>query len=171
MLDQSDELRVRRVRGVVSTDDILAARIKHQHVDPREFARHVFAAYAPELTATLRSGDIIVGDSVFGIGSSREQAVTALVAAGVAAVVAPAFGTIFFRNAWNSAMPAIELDAPDLAEGDTVRIDLSRARLTSARGELAFRPPPPLLLDVLRAGGLLASVASRLRDSRSGEAP
>jgi 3-isopropylmalate/(R)-2-methylmalate dehydratase small subunit len=160
MPNSFDELRVRRIQGIVSTDDILPARIKHQHVDPKEFAKHVFSAHTPGFAGTLRSGDILVADSIFGIGSSREQAVTALLAAGVAAVLAPAFGTIFFRNAWNSAMPAIEIDLPDLREGETVRIDLVHARLTGARGATAFRAPPPLLLNVLKAGGLLASISA-----------
>jgi len=160
MLDSRDELRIRRISGVISTDDILPARIKHQHVDPQEFAKHVFSGCAPGFAATLRRGDVLVADNIFGIGSSREQAATALRAAGIAAVLAPAFGTIFFRNAWNSALPAIEIDFPDPREGETIRINLIAARLFTERSELAFRPPPQLLLNVLKAGGLLASISA-----------
>jgi 3-isopropylmalate/(R)-2-methylmalate dehydratase small subunit len=161
MLLFSNKLNVRRFYGVVSTDDILPARYKHQHVDPSQFGCHVFENLRPGWVQTVRPGDIIVSDDVFGIGSSREQAVTALSAAGIVAVIAPAFGNIFFRNAWNTSLPALEMDIPDVKEGEEVHIDLGAARLVTARGEVRFRPPPELLLEVMRAGGLLAAVAAR----------
>lgn len=49
-----------------------------------------------------------------GIGSSREQAAAALVHLGVAAVIAPSYGGLFFRNAFNLGL--LLLTCPDAAE-------------------------------------------------------
>ncbi|MGV7963047.1 hypothetical protein QPK13_18730 [Photorhabdus tasmaniensis] len=60
---------------------------------------------------------MIVCDGIFGIGSSREQAVSTLLAVGISMVIAPAFGRIFFRNAWNLGLLAIEADIKGFREG------------------------------------------------------
>src|SRR3954470_22866685 len=102
-------LRTRNVAGVISTDDIIPARYKHSFVDPADMAKHVFENLLPGFAATLRTGDVILGSDTFGVGSSREQAVSSLLASGVKAVIAPRFGRIFFRNAWNLGLIAIEI--------------------------------------------------------------
>jgi 3-isopropylmalate/(R)-2-methylmalate dehydratase small subunit len=159
--------RARRVHGVISTDDILPARYKHRTVDPAEFAPHVFENVLPGFAATLREGDALVGDDTFGIGSSREQAVSALLAAGVEAVFAPRFGRIFFRNAWNLGLLAIEVDTAALAEGAELELDLEGGRLAAAGAELAFVPVPADLVEIVRAGGLLARLRLELGNDRS----
>ena len=49
----------------------------------------------------LIPGDVIVAGPNFGIGSSREQAASALIKLGIAAVIAPSYGGLYFRNAFN----------------------------------------------------------------------
>ena len=51
---------------------------------------------------------ILVSGYNFGTGSSREQAATALQAAGVPLVLAGSFGDIFKRNAINNGLVCIE---------------------------------------------------------------
>jgi 3-isopropylmalate/(R)-2-methylmalate dehydratase small subunit len=160
--DPERAFRVRRVHGIVSTDDILPARYKHSSVDPADFAPHVFENVRPGFAATIRPGDALVGDDTFGIGSSREQAVSALLAAGVGAVLAPAFGRIFFRNAWNLGLLALELEARDLAEGAEIRIDLEGGRAVAEGREYAFAAVPQDLVEMVRAGGLLARLRRQL---------
>lgn len=155
------QLRARRISGAVSTDDILPARYKHASTNPDELAKHVFEYFLPPGFAPFAPGDCIIADSVFGIGSSREQAVSALMAAGVGALIGPAFGRIFYRNCWNLALPAIEDDLGDCREGDPVQIDLAAGQIVCKGATVAFAPPPPLLLDVYRAGGLLRHVAAK----------
>ena len=69
---------VRLIKGIVSTDDIIPARYKHMYTDPNELSKHVFEAYSPGFIKKIEPGDILVSKSTFGIGSSREQAVSAL---------------------------------------------------------------------------------------------
>lgn len=155
---------VRRLFGVVSTDDIIPARYKHMHTDPDLLAPHIFEAFAPGFVDTVRSGDVLVGDSLFGIGSSREQAVSALAAAGFTAVIAPRFGRIFFRNCWNLAVPAIEVDTALLVGHDSVGLDLDHGHILDRDGNVVvdFVPPPSMLIEMVRAGGLLRTLARSL---------
>jgi 3-isopropylmalate/(R)-2-methylmalate dehydratase small subunit len=160
------ELRCRLVHGVISTDDILPARYKHSHTDPAELSRHLFEHFLDEHARTFRAGDCLVSDSVFGIGSSREQSVATLLAAGIRGVVAPAFGRIFYRNAWNLGLLPIELALPAAKEGDIVEVDLDCCTLTL--GTTIYRLPPvaPEMLAIYHAGGLLALIKQRMEDAR-----
>lgn len=130
-----------QVERPVSTDDILPARYKHMHSDPQLLAPHVFENLLPGLDL---QDCALVSPALFGIGSSREQAVSALKAAGVKAVLAPAFGRIFFRNAWNLALPALERGDPGGAEWE---LDLSGV--------------PEEMLEMVRYGGLLERLRRR----------
>ena len=64
-------------------------------------APHCLEAVRPEFAAQVQPGAVIAAGPNFGIGSSREQAVAALVHLGVKAVIAPSFSGLFFRNAFN----------------------------------------------------------------------
>lgn len=156
--------RVRLVPGTISTDDIIPGRYKHMYTDPRDMAPHVFESLLPGFAATLKPGDALCCPDIFGIGSSREQAVSSLLAAGVTAIFARRFGRIFFRNAWNLGLPVLELRDADLAEGEAISVNLERGSIQRASGDLAFEPPPPEMLKMLRAGGLLASVVARFAE-------
>jgi 3-isopropylmalate/(R)-2-methylmalate dehydratase small subunit len=69
---------------------------------------------------------ILVADRNFGCGSSRENAVTAMVDNGFRAFVAPSFGDIFFNNCFQNGVLPIRLPAE--------RVDALRAALGAAPG-------------------------------------
>jgi 3-isopropylmalate/(R)-2-methylmalate dehydratase small subunit len=162
-------LRIRPIVGPISTDDIIPGRYKHMYTDPRDMAAHVFENRFPGYAATLEQGDALYCREIFGIGSSREQAVTSLLAAGVVAVFAPHFGRIFFRNAWNLGLLAIKLAPCALAEGERVTLDLAAGELHAAAGVQPFHPPPQFMLDMRAEGGLLARVRNQHLTTRPGE--
>ncbi len=64
--------------------------------------------YDPEFVGRTTKGDILVGTWNFGTGSSREQAVTALQAKGIALVIAGSFSQTYLRNAYNNGFICIE---------------------------------------------------------------
>ncbi|EKM58473.1 uncharacterized protein PHACADRAFT_252820 [Phanerochaete carnosa HHB-10118-sp] len=68
--------------------------------------------------ARIRRGVVLVSGYNFGTGSSREQAATALKAAGIPIVVAGSFGDIFKRNAINNGLVCVE--SPELVADLTV---------------------------------------------------
>jgi 3-isopropylmalate/(R)-2-methylmalate dehydratase small subunit len=170
MTISSLRLRIRRVSGVISTDDIIPGRYKHMFTDPAELAKHVFENLMPGFAASLKPGDALHSSDTFGIGSSREQAVSALMAAGIKAVIAPRFGRIFFRNAWNLGLMAVEIDGISPPESEPVDLDVVNGKLIGAFGQATFAPPPPQMLEVVAAGGLLAVVQQRVQSRRSSPA-
>jgi homoaconitate hydratase len=82
-----------------------------------------------------KEGVIIVSGYNFGTGSSREQAATALKAAGVPVVIAGSFGDIFKRNAINNGLVCLE--CPELVEDLTDAYGRDRRRGSGGKkGEL-----------------------------------
>jgi homoaconitate hydratase len=67
--------------------------------------------YDPSFRTVAKSGDILVSGFFFsfGCGSSREQAVTAILAKGIPLVIAGSFGSIFSRNSINNALMGVEV--------------------------------------------------------------
>ena len=125
--------------------------------DTAYIAQHAFEQIDPGFVRRFTPGDVIFAGHNFGINSSREQAVHVMRMLGVSAIVSPAFGRQFFRNAINNGLPVIECDIAGVADGDGVDIDLGRGKLTvRERGiERAFPPLPVEIQSLLAAGGLI----------------
>ncbi|KAJ8072853.1 mitochondrial Homoaconitase [Marasmius tenuissimus] len=85
------------------------AEVVMENYDPK-FASFVASLRQsfPESTPGVKNGAILVSGYNFGTGSSREQAATALKAAGIPIVIAGSFGDIFKRNAINNGLVCIE---------------------------------------------------------------
>ena len=141
----------------IDTDLIIAARYLNTS-EASELAKHVMEDADPSFVNNMREGDIIVAGENFGCGSSREHAPIALKAAGVAAVVAPTFARIFYRNAFNMGLPIFELpEAEEINEGDTIRIDMDAGEIinvTQAK-TYKFTPIPAFMQELVDAGGLI----------------
>jgi 3-isopropylmalate/(R)-2-methylmalate dehydratase small subunit len=111
----------------------------------------------------VRKGDILLAGRNFGAGSSRQQAVDCFKALGVALILAPSYGAIYFRNAVNSAFPVLSgpgleaaVSAGLLQTGDEIEADIrtgSLANLTR-KADLALNPMSEVQFAVWRAGGL-----------------
>lgn len=133
-----------------------------------ELARHCLEAVDPGFATRVRPGDVIVAGESFGIGSSREQAVQALLALGVGAIVAKSFARIFYRNALNLGMPV--LVCPDIKAdpGDDVEVRPIEGVVINHTETQVFtgQKVPPELLEVLSAGGLMPWLARRLARER-----
>jgi 3-isopropylmalate/(R)-2-methylmalate dehydratase small subunit len=127
-------------------------------------ARHCLEAVRPEFAAGVRRGDVLVAGRDFGIGSSREQAASVLVHLGVAAVVAPSFAGLFFRNAFNVGLLLLTCpQAARIGDGESITLDARAGRITRPGGEvLACDPIPAFLLDMVDAGGLVPQLRQRL---------
>jgi 3-isopropylmalate/(R)-2-methylmalate dehydratase small subunit len=63
-----------------------------------------------------QAANILVADRNFGCGSSRENAVWALMDAGIRVVIAPSFGDIFFNNSFKNGFLPIVLPPERCAE-------------------------------------------------------
>lgn len=126
-------------------------------------APHCLEAVRPEFAGEVQPGAVIAAGPNFGIGSSREQAVAALVHLGVKAVIAPSFSGLFFRNAFNLGLLLLTTpDAEQLAEAEQIELDLQTLTLQRPSGQqLVCQPIPGFLLDMVAAGGLMNQLKQR----------
>src|SRR5262249_27329999 len=90
-----------------------------------EQRRAVFSANRPDWVDQVRPGDIIVGGLNYGMGSSRPAA-RSLRNCGVAALVAESINGLFFRNAVNYGLLALECPGISTAceEGQELEISV-----------------------------------------------
>jgi len=144
----------------VNTDVLFPGRYTYARMSPEEMAKHALEDLDPAFAQEVAPGDVVVGGRNFGCGSSREQAVTCLKAAGVGALVAKSFARIYFRNAINSGLLALELpDVVDAIEpGDRIEIDPERGVLVHKGVEHRFPSLPPEVRAILDDGGLIPHV-------------
>jgi 3-isopropylmalate/(R)-2-methylmalate dehydratase small subunit len=151
----------------VNTDVIFPGKYTYTISDPSEMARHAMEDADPEFASKVQPGDLVVAGENFGCGSSREQAVVCLKAAGVAAVIAKSFARIYDRNAINLGLPIIQCaEAVDsIGAGDSVAVDLAVGRLEHAGKSYPFAPLPREVAEILEAGGLVGYVRRRRRVS------
>ena len=71
-----------------------------------------------------REASILLAGDNFGTGSSRESAVTGLMAFGFRSIVAPSFGEIFYTNCFANGMLPVTLGAEVIEEiADQVMLD------------------------------------------------
>jgi len=142
----------------LNTDGIYGKDYTYREdMTPAMMAEVVMANYDPGFAGTAKAGDIIVGGANFGTGSSREQAVTALQAKGIALLVAASFSQTYLRNAFNNGFACVE--CPDLVAhlrqslagpiqaggrtivaGEEIRVDFTSGTIET--GGRAFRFPP-----------------------------
>ena len=149
----------------VNTDLIVPGKYL-ELVDPYEMAKHAMEGIDPDFPTKVSEGDVVVGGSNFGCGSSREHAAIALKYVGVGAVVAKSFARIFYRNAINLGLPALECPGISEAvnEGDSLEIDLTGGKVVNATTgkELEFVPLPEFMVEVLGEGGLVTYIRNHL---------
>ena len=156
--------RVWRLGADIDTDALAPGHAMKHGIET--IAQHCLEAVRPEFARAVRPGDVIVAGPNFGIGSSREQAAAVLVQLGVAAVIAPSYSGLYFRNAFNVGLLLLTCaEAESLQEGEQVALDADAPALRSADGRaLACEPVPDFLMDMVRAGGLLKQLRLRLAE-------
>ncbi len=149
----------------VNTDVIYPGRYLDVY-DPEQMATYCMEDIDLEFKDRVGEGDLVIGGRNFCCGSSREQAVLCLRYAGVPAIVASSFARIFFRNAINQGMPAIECpEAHEAFEtGDEVELDMEAGVLRNlTKGtEVGFKPIPPFMMEIIKDGGLVPHLKKRL---------
>lgn len=128
-----------------------------------EAAQHMFDATRPDWPALVRAGDIMVGGRRFGLGSARPVPLL-LRELGVCCVLAEEFSSLFLRNCINHGLPALAMPGVRAAfdEGNVAEVDVIAARVRNASTghELVGKPYPPLVLELLRHGGVEARLRS-----------
>lgn len=162
--------RVHKYGKNIDTDVIIPGKYCNI-IDQAELGKHALEGLDPEYTAKMQQGDIIVADTNFGCGSSREVAPIAIKGSGTSAVVAKSFARIFYRNALNIGLPIFESpEAVDAVEsGDEIEIDPADGTIRNLTKNQSYKAAafPPFMQSLIEAGGLQPYVEKRLAE-RSG---
>ncbi len=153
--------KVWHVGDDVDTDALAPGAYMQHGIDV--IAQHCLENLLPHFARDVKPGDIIVAGRNFGIGSSREQAVAALKHLGVAAVIAPSYGGLFFRNAFNLGLLLLTYPDTDSLQNQELVAPVSIGLGVNFYPEKHIKtaPIPDFLLDMVRAGGLLNSLKQR----------
>lgn len=158
--------RVWKFGSNIDTDAIIPARYLNTS-EPAELARHVMEDAGSDFPSKVKAGDMIVADSNFGCGSSREHAPIAIKAAGIQAVVAKSFARIFYRNAFNIGLPIFESEEAvnRISEGDNIEIDADSGVIKNitTNEQYSAKPIPSFMQELIAAGGLVEWTKKRIQ--------
>ena len=142
----------------INTDYIITSRRKRESLDPQILRQYLFEEIDPAFAASVVAGDMIVAGKNFGCGSAMEVAVTALLGAGIRAVLARSYSRTYYRNAVNNGLLPVICDTRGIEDGNVLIINRESAMSVRnvTKGEaLAADSLPQIMLDILEAGGLV----------------
>jgi len=149
----------------VDTDAIIPARYLNVS-EAAELAQHCMEDIDVDFIKRIKPGDIIMAETNFGCGSSREHAPLAIKAAGVSCVIAKSFARIFFRNAINTGLPLLECTAAvdNTQNGQTLEVDIASGRINNMDTGMEFtaEPYPQFMAEIIADGGLIEYTKKRL---------
>lgn len=148
----------------IDTDKIVPGQFLKLELN--EAAEHVMEGEDPEFKSKVKPGDILVAGKNFGCGSSREFAPAALKEAGISAVISVFFARIFFRNAINIGLPAIECpDASKINEGDEIEIILNKGQIKNITQNETYYSTllPDEITNILENGGLMNVLKKKMQ--------
>lgn len=150
----------------VDTDVIIPARYLNVS-EVEELAKHCMEDIDAEFMSNVEPGDIIMGTTNFGCGSSREHAPLAIKTAGVSCVVAKSFARIFMRNSINIGLPLLECEeaVEKTDAGDILEVELASGEIVNSTKNITFhaKPYPEFMLVLVSAGGLVEYTKQKIK--------
>ena len=106
-----------------------------------------------------KEGDIVVVGKNFGCGSSRQQAVDCFKALRISAIIAESFGSIYERNAINSAMPILVSEdiTKKIRDKDEISVNFETGKIYDKIQNKTYHAKPfsKVQLEIYKRGGLL----------------
>ena len=133
----------------VDTDVIIPARYLNTP-SAAELSQHCMEDIDADFVNKVRKGDVIVAGWNFGCGSSREHAPL----------------VIKICNAINIGLPILECEeaAEEISAGDKVKVDFGTGEIIDITTGKSYRaqPFPPFIQNIIRCGGLLASLKEEI---------
>jgi 3-isopropylmalate/(R)-2-methylmalate dehydratase small subunit len=139
----------------INTDYIIASRRKRDSLDPQVLRQYLFEEIAPQFAAGVQAEDALVAGKNFGCGSAMEVAVTAVLGAGIRAVLARSFARTYYRNAVNNGLLPVICDTSRIREGDQLRISSGEVYNETTAETIVAEPLPHIMRAIIEAGGLV----------------
>jgi 3-isopropylmalate/(R)-2-methylmalate dehydratase small subunit len=153
----------------IDTDQIYPGRYL-ELVAPSDIAEHCLEGADPTFVQRSGKGDIVVGGTNFGCGSSREHAAITLLHAGVGVVLAESFARIFYRNALNLALPLMVCPGigEHVSDGDELEVDMEEGTVRNlTTGEtLTGQRVTGYALEILKSGGIKPLMRKKMQAAR-----
>ena len=150
--------KVWRYGDHVDTDVIIPARYLNI-ADFEELAEHAMEDIDLNFAPNVQKGDIIVAGRNFGCGSSREHAPMVLKVKGVQCIIADSFARIFYRNAINIGLPALEIgkEVEKIEAGDELEVNLTKGEIKIVNKGIVIntKPLPEFVQKIADFGGLI----------------
>lgn len=150
--------KVWRYGDHVDTDVIIPARYLNI-ADFEELAEHAMEDIDLNFAPNVQKGDIIVAGRNFGCGSSREHAPMVLKVKGVQCIIADSFARIFYRNAINIGLPALEIgkEVEKIEAGDELEVNLTKGEIKIVNKGIVIntKPLPEFVQKIADCGGLI----------------
>ena len=141
----------------IDTDQIYPGRFV-ELTEPEDIKKYAMYGADPDFTKKFKPGDIVVAETNFGCGSSREHAAITLKSVGVSAIVAESFGRIFFRNAINLGIPVLTCKGISklTSTGDRLRVDIRSGRIENLTTGATAQATPlsDYIMHLLERGGI-----------------
>ncbi|MFN2141752.1 MAG: homoaconitate hydratase [Candidatus Promineifilaceae bacterium] len=153
--------RIWKFGADIDTDQIVPGRYAPYMLKEGEDVKdYAFIEARPDFAADAQAGDIIVAGNNFGCGSSREYAPEALRRRRIAAIIAPSFARIFYRNAINLGIPLYESAevAGALEDGQEAGFDFEQSHITAGGRTFALPMLPAFAAEIIKAGGITTYV-------------
>ncbi len=158
--------RVWKYGDDINTDVIFPGKYTYKNMTEEEMAKVALEDLDPEFAKNVKPGDVIVAGKNWGYGSSREQAVKCLKAAGIVAIIAKSFARIYYRNCINLGLPAITIaDVDKFDNGDEVEVDIEKGVIINkTKGfEVRFPPFEGYVMDIIKAGGIINYIRNQIK--------
>ncbi|CAG9945173.1 unnamed protein product [Clonostachys rosea f. rosea IK726] len=136
--------KVHKLEDFIDTDALAPAEVLRPDVTKEELGNACLKYTHSGFAQRVKDGrNIVVAGKAFGVGSSRENAVAALQAAGVQAVIAKSFAFIYGRNQPNLGMLGFVITDEKFHElaqdGKQIVIDMDRRKVLVAGQEFIFQ--------------------------------
>jgi 3-isopropylmalate/(R)-2-methylmalate dehydratase small subunit len=155
----------------INTDIIFPGKYTYEPLTPEQMVEHAMEDYDPNFARTVSKGDIIVAGKNFGCGSSREQAVVCLKAAGISCIIAKSFARIYYRNAINQALPLVIspecsdhiLSNKDELKNELISVDFNNGNVNIKDKTFKFPKLDEQAMKIFEAGGLVEFTKQQLK--------
>lgn len=161
--------RVRKFGDNIDTDIITPGPFLQLPIE--EMKKYAFSPIYPDFYKSVKEGDIILGGSNFGCGSSREQATSVVKALGIKYIVCESMARIYFRNCIGLGIyPIISEGVSEIfEEGDEIEIDLIAGEVKNLKTnkKTYFIPLKGTPLEIFEAGGILSILKKKIENEKS----
>jgi 3-isopropylmalate dehydratase small subunit len=156
--------KVQRLGDFIDTDALAPAEALTGNLSNEELGKFCLKYTHPEFRdRSIDQGlNVVVGGKGFGVGSSRENAVTALQGAGIQCVIARSFAFIYARNQPSLGLLGIVMTDEDFyattIDGANIEIDVDARRIKVGGKQFEFALSD-LELQLWQQGGLSPAFA------------